>query len=154
MVRLSQPVDGRRAPVLAERDSSPASDTRAFEAAITRRLANGRPFALLVADMDALKDFNRDEGFAAGNDALRRLADSLANALGPDDDVARVGSDEFAILASGQSSDSAAQLATRLERLLQTTARRRPWAGPPTRRRATTRSRSTAQRASASTRAR
>jgi diguanylate cyclase (GGDEF)-like protein len=105
--------------VLAERDVlTGLPNTRAFEAAITRRLANGRPFALLVADMDALKDFNRDEGFAAGNDALRRLADSLANALGPDDDVARVGSDEFAILATVQNSDGAARLATRLERVL------------------------------------
>ena len=68
--------------------------------------------------MDALKDFNRDEGFSAGNDALRRLADSLANALGPDDDVARVGSDEFAILASVHNSDGGARLATKLERML------------------------------------
>ena len=91
---------------------------RAFEAAITRRLGAGRPFALLVADMDALKDFNRDEGFTAGNDALRRLADSLANSLGPEDDVARVGSDEFAILASIHNADGAARLATKLERML------------------------------------
>jgi diguanylate cyclase (GGDEF)-like protein len=105
--------------VLAERDVlTGLPNTRAFEAAITRRLAAGRPFALLVADMDALKDFNRDEGFTAGNDALRRLADSLANSLGPDDDVARVGSDEFAILASVISSDGAARLATKLERVL------------------------------------
>ena len=105
--------------VLAERDVlTGLPNTRAFEAAITRRLGSGRPFALLLADMDALKDFNRDEGFAAGNDALRRLADSIANALGPDDDVARVGSDEFAILASEQGSDGAARLAARLERVL------------------------------------
>ncbi len=105
--------------VLAERDVlTGLPNTRAFEAAITRRLAGGRPFALLLADMDALKDFNREEGFAAGNDALRRLADGIANALGPDDDVARVGSDEFAILASVQSSEGAARLATRLERLV------------------------------------
>jgi len=65
--------------VLAERDVlTGLPNTRAFESAITRRLASGRPFALLVADMDALKDFNRDEGFTAGNDALRRLADRLA----------------------------------------------------------------------------
>jgi diguanylate cyclase (GGDEF)-like protein len=105
--------------VLAERDVlTGLPNTRAFEAAITRRLGAGRPFALLVADMDALKDFNRDEGFTAGNDALRRLADSLANSLGPDDDVARVGSDEFAILASVHNSDGAARLATKLERML------------------------------------
>ncbi|HEU5064762.1 MAG TPA: GGDEF domain-containing protein [Gaiellaceae bacterium] len=105
--------------VLAERDVlTGLPNTRAFEAAITRRLGAGRPFALLVADMDALRDFNRDEGFSAGNDALRRLADSLANSLGSDDDVARVGSDEFAILASVHNQDGAARLATKLERML------------------------------------
>lgn len=105
--------------VLAERDVlTGLPNTRAFESAITRRLAAGRPFALLVADMDALKDFNRDEGFTAGNDALRRLADSLANSLGPDDHVARVGSDEFAILASVHNPEGAARLASKLERML------------------------------------
>lgn len=105
--------------VLAERDVlTGLPNTRAFETAISRRLADGRPFALLLADMDALKDFNRDEGFTAGNDALRRLADQILKSLGPDDDVARVGSDEFAILAAVRNSDGAAQLASRLERML------------------------------------
>src|SRR6266581_358364 len=105
--------------VLAERDVlTGLPNTRAFESAITRRLTAGQTFALLLADMDALKDFNREEGFTAGNDALRRLADRLAKSLSPDDDVARVGSDEFAVLARVQSSDAAAQLATHLERIL------------------------------------
>jgi diguanylate cyclase (GGDEF)-like protein len=105
--------------VLAERDVlTGLPNTRAFESAITRRLSSRRPFALLLADMDALKDFNREEGFIAGNDALRRLADRLANSLGPDDDIARVGGDEFAILVSAQSSDRAAQLAAQLEQVL------------------------------------
>jgi diguanylate cyclase (GGDEF)-like protein len=105
--------------VLAERDVlTGLPNTRAFESAITRRLTARRPFALLLADMDALKDFNRDEGFTAGNDALRRLADRIATSLGPDDDVARVGSDEFAILVSVQNVDGAARTAARLERVL------------------------------------
>jgi diguanylate cyclase (GGDEF)-like protein len=105
--------------VLAERDVlTGLPNTRAFETAITRRFADGRPFALLLADMDALKDFNREEGFTAGNDALRRLADQILKSLGPDDDVARVGSDEFAILAAVRNSDGAAQLAAKLERML------------------------------------
>jgi len=57
-------------------------------------------------------------GVAAGNDALRRLADQLASSFGPDDDVARVGNDEFAILASVQGSDGAARVVARLERIL------------------------------------
>ena len=105
--------------VLAERDVlTGLPNTRGFEAAITRRFAARRTFALLVADMDALKDFNRDEGFTAGNDALRRLADRLATSLGPDDDIARVGSDEFAILVTLKSPAGAAQLAAHLERVL------------------------------------
>ena len=142
--------------VLAERDSlTGLPNTRAFEAAITRRLAAGRPFVLMLADMDALKDFNRDEGFAAGNEALRRLADRLARSFGPDDDVARVGSDEFAILASVQGDDGGARLAARLERMLADGPdEERRSAGPPSRKRATTRSRSTGPRASGSTRAR
>jgi diguanylate cyclase (GGDEF)-like protein len=105
--------------VLAERDVlTGLPNTRAFEAAINRRLTAGQPFGLLVADMDALKDFNRDEGFTAGNDALRRLADQLASSLGPDDDVARVGSDEFAILASIKGVDGSARLAAHLEQIL------------------------------------
>jgi diguanylate cyclase (GGDEF)-like protein len=105
--------------VLAERDSlTGLPNTRAFEAAITQRLASGVPFVLLLADMDALKDFNRDEGFAAGSEALRRLADQLAKSFGPEDDVARVGSDEFAILASVRGADGGARIAARLERVL------------------------------------
>jgi diguanylate cyclase (GGDEF)-like protein len=105
--------------VLAERDSlTGLPNTRAFEAAITRRLASDVPFVLLLADMDALKDFNRDEGFAAGSEALRRLADRLAQSFGPDDDVARVGSDEFAVLCSVRVPDDGAHAAARLERVL------------------------------------
>jgi len=46
------------------------------------------------------------------------LADRLANSLGPDDDVARIGNEEFAILASVQTLEGAAQLAAQLERML------------------------------------
>lgn len=105
--------------VLAERDVlTGLPNTRAFEAAITHRLQDGMPFALLLADMDALQEFNRDEGFAAGNEALRRLAETLASSLGPDDEVARVGGDEFAILIPVQSSGDAARRAGLLEQVL------------------------------------
>jgi diguanylate cyclase (GGDEF)-like protein len=105
--------------VLAERDVlTGLPNTRAFESAITRRLQDGIPFALLLADMDSLQEFNRDEGFAAGNEALRRLAETLASSLGPDDDVARVGSDEFAVLIAVHRSGDAARRAAVLEQVL------------------------------------
>jgi diguanylate cyclase (GGDEF)-like protein len=105
--------------VLAERDVlTGLPNTRAFESAITRRLHDGIPFALLLADMDSLAEFNRDEGFAAGNEALRRLAENLASSLGPDDEVARVGSDEFAVLIPVHSSGDAGRRAAVLEQVL------------------------------------
>lgn len=99
--------------ILAQRDLvTGLPNTRAFERAIDRRLAAGDPFALLVGDLDSLRVAeDRDQ-------ALRRVSDLLAGALGPDADVARVGAEEFAVLVSAESVEQAAQLASWLERAL------------------------------------
>jgi diguanylate cyclase (GGDEF)-like protein len=105
--------------VLAERDYlTGLPNTRAFEAAITRRLEAGTPFALLIGDMDRLKAINDEHGHSEGNDTLRRLADALGGALGGDDEVARVGGDEFAVLTASRSSEDAGRVAARLETVL------------------------------------
>jgi diguanylate cyclase (GGDEF)-like protein len=105
--------------ILVERDVlTGLPNTRGFEAAITKRLESGRPFALLIADMDSLKEVNQQGGPAAGNEALRRVADRLSRSLAPEDQVARVGSDEFAVLASTSTLDEAAELSARLESVL------------------------------------
>jgi diguanylate cyclase (GGDEF)-like protein len=105
--------------ILAERDVlTGLPNTRAFEAAITKRFEAGRPFALLLADMDALKELNQEAGPSAGNEALRRVADRLSHSLATEDQIARVGSDEFAVLASASTLDEAAELSTRLEWVL------------------------------------
>jgi GGDEF domain-containing protein len=95
--------------ILAERDHlTGLPNTRAFEAAIARRFESGRPFALLLGDMDGLKEMNDRHGEDSGDDALRRLGGMLANALEPSDELARVGGDEFAVLASLGSTQEAA----------------------------------------------
>jgi diguanylate cyclase (GGDEF)-like protein len=105
--------------ILAERDVlTGLPNTRAFEAAITKRLETGRPFALLLADMDALKELNQEAGPSAGNEALRQVADRLSRSLGDEDQIARVGSDEFAVLASVSTLDEASELSGRLEWIL------------------------------------
>ncbi|HKF14936.1 MAG TPA: GGDEF domain-containing protein [Gaiellaceae bacterium] len=105
--------------ILAERDVlTGVPKTRAFEAAITKRLETGRPFGLLLADMDALKELNQEAGPSAGNEALRQVADRLSRSLAAEDQIARVGSDEFAVLASTATLDEASELSARLEWVL------------------------------------
>jgi diguanylate cyclase (GGDEF)-like protein len=109
----------KRLQVLAERDFlTGLPNTRAFEAAIARRFALGRPFVLLLGDMDGLKRINDSQGHAEGNDALRRFADMLGSVLRPEDEVARVGGDEFAVITSLSGSEEAAAIASRVESVL------------------------------------
>jgi diguanylate cyclase (GGDEF)-like protein len=99
---------------LADRDSiTGLPNTRVFQTAIERRLATAAPFALLVGDIDELRRIN-SESREEGDDALRRLADRLIAAKRPDDEVARVGADEFAVL-TGLSGSDARSLALRTE---------------------------------------
>ena len=105
--------------VLAERDFlTGLPNTRAFEAGINRRLAGRQPFSLLLGDMDGLKRINDEHGHAEGNDALQRLAELLGKSLGADDEVARVGGDEFAVLTASKSTEEAARFCARLESVL------------------------------------
>jgi diguanylate cyclase (GGDEF)-like protein len=99
---------------LAERDFlTGILNTRMFDEALARRCTAGRPFLLLLGDMDNLKQVNDTHGHTAGNGELRRLADTLSEAIDPGDELARVGGDEFAILA-GASVAEAGALCARL----------------------------------------
>lgn len=90
---------------LADRDSvTGLPNTRAFQTAIDARLERAAPFVLLIGDVDELRHSNAD-GRDHGDAALRRLADRLLLSKRAEDDVARVGGDEFAILATLGSHD-------------------------------------------------
>ena len=99
---------------LAERDFlTGILNTRVFDEALARRCAAGRPFVLLLGDMDNLKAVNDTHGHSAGNSELRRLADALGEVPGDGDELARVGGDEFALLTNAGLPD-AERLCTRL----------------------------------------
>ncbi len=103
--------------LLAERDTlTGLPNTRAFEYAIGRRLEARKPFTLLVGDLDELTQINEKRGPQEGDETLRRLAELLGRTLDPQDDIARVGSDEFAVVTTR--GDDPAKLAGRLEALL------------------------------------
>ncbi len=61
-------------------------------------LARPCPAAILMLDLDGFKDINDTLGHAIGDAILRELAARLERTADPCDTVARLGSDEFAIL--------------------------------------------------------
>ncbi len=75
--------------------------------------------AVLMADVDGLKQINDRFGHAAGDDALRMAAARVLGAIREGDCVARYGGDEFVILATGADGAEAAQLAERVRRAVE-----------------------------------
>lgn len=103
---------------LAERDFlTGLLNARAFDDALARRCAEDRPFALVLADMDDLKQINDAHGHTEGNKAIRRVGEALEASAPAGADVARVGGDEFALLFDGNI-DTALALCASLERTL------------------------------------
>jgi diguanylate cyclase (GGDEF)-like protein len=72
------------------------------------------PRTVVVIDVDDFKRLNDTQGHAAGDDALRRLADAWRAELRPDDVAARLGGDEFVLMLPRTSADGALDLVGRL----------------------------------------
>ena len=58
------------------------------------------PFALLVLDVDGLKRVNDSKGHQAGDRALVQVATAMRRTLRTTDTAARIGGDEFCVLAT------------------------------------------------------
>ena len=110
-----------------------ALNRRAFAQALERAqagLRRGRPYALLLLDLDHFKPLNDSLGHAAGDAALCAVAASLRGALRSTDSLGRLGGEEFCVLLSPVEPGSARQVAQRLCERLQALDFRwegRPW---------------------------
>jgi diguanylate cyclase (GGDEF)-like protein len=69
-----------------------------FEQEKVRFLRSGRPFSLIMADLDDFKIFNDTYGHNCGDDILKTLASLLRSMIRRQDIVGRWGGDEFLIL--------------------------------------------------------
>lgn len=61
--------------------------------------------AVLILNLDRFKLFNDNLGFDAGDQVLKQIAKRLTRAVGVQNSVSRLGSDEFAILVDGLASE-------------------------------------------------
>lgn len=81
---------------------------------IKRSARTGRNFALLLFDLDGLKQINDRHGHMVGSQALCRLADVLCIGCRDIDTAARFGGDEFALVLPETDYESANFVAQRI----------------------------------------
>jgi two-component system cell cycle response regulator len=81
---------------------------------VQRSWRYGRPFSLLILDIDGFKAVNDTYGHLAGDEALRGVAALIRQEVRPVDEVARYGGEEFAILLPETAGPGAFAMAERI----------------------------------------
>lgn len=91
---------------------------RAWQSELDRALARarrtGEPLSVALADIDSFKAVNDAHGHPGGDSLLIQVATDWPEALRPDDVLARIGGDEFAVLVPACSTSEAADVVRRL----------------------------------------
>lgn len=115
----------RRQRAMALRDSlTELGNRRAFDAALQEEVVRSGDFAadrtpvpsaLLFVDLDRFKEVNDLHGHHTGDRVLRAVAIRCAAAVRPGDTLARIGGDEFAVVAPRAGRDGAVRMKRALE---------------------------------------
>jgi diguanylate cyclase (GGDEF)-like protein len=88
----------------------------AFQREIGAAVEAGRPFAVLMLDLDAFKRFNDTLGHPAGDGLLVEIATAMTRATRDTDRLYRYGGDEFAAILPGADRVVAHEVAERIRR--------------------------------------
>lgn len=91
---------------------------RSFEERATAQLASGRPSVLAIADLDHFKHLNDTYGHEVGDRALRLFARTVRSTMRGADLVGRLGGEEFCLLLTDCSVETATQALERLRAAL------------------------------------
>ncbi len=97
------------------------ANRRAFDAALRdelekraasrgRREEDGEPLALMIFDLDDFKTINDERGHLVGDAVLRQTATRACAVLRSTDLLARIGGDEFAVIAPGARGENAERI--------------------------------------------
>ncbi len=81
------------------------------------RVPPEQPFAVLFVDLDRFKAINDTHGHEAGDLALREVGRRISAAVRQDEFCARIGGDEFVVVASGRNETRLHELCKRLVRI-------------------------------------
>jgi diguanylate cyclase (GGDEF)-like protein len=76
-----------------------------------RRQVDQSPLALLIVDIDDFKGINDNHGHPVGDAVLAQVADRIQSILRSTDTLARIGGDEFAVIAPGAHGEGARLMA-------------------------------------------
>jgi diguanylate cyclase (GGDEF)-like protein len=93
-----------------------------LDAEVARSRRHERPLALVIFDLDELKTVNDTHGHAAGDEAIKRVADTLRSTIRTGDNAFRIGGDEFAVIVAEANEHDAAAAAQRIADALQSSA--------------------------------
>lgn len=94
---------------------------RVMDAHLEKWTEQGRPFALLIFDIDKFKRVNDTYGHAMGDEVLKYLAAAMLEIARKDDVCCRLGGEEFVMLLPETDRHEAYQIAERLRKRLEST---------------------------------
>jgi diguanylate cyclase (GGDEF)-like protein/putative nucleotidyltransferase with HDIG domain len=99
-----------------------------YETELERARRSDRPLSVIVGDLDSFKAVNDRFGHAAGDRALERLSEILQTVKRRIDTAARIGGEEFAVIAPDTDHHAAYILAERIRREVRDSFQSEPFA--------------------------